>query len=567
MEDKAEQGDPFYMIKAQRVRVYVPLLPNMARRTRRNAKYVMLGLWMVACVALVVIFSTWQSHREVPVEAEHEVDPFEEEFKDRIRLPLTIEDKDVRKRISYTDANVMKYFPLVHDDGLYVTWAHNVNSMNDLRMSMSNDILMVITGDVKLHGNVGEKGTVPVMASPKVVVSDVTLLQWLEKISKFTNKAIRLNFHDTVTLEPAFKVLETMQYQLHAPVTLHANIMIGPNGEPSQIVNGVNFIDDAGKYLPHSTVSLGWTTRLVRDSGITSYDWPMVLDMAKYCTRISQPITFSVRAIFATNSIRQLKWLVSLSSKFTITIWTGEFDIVSMRDLSTFRKHLEARKVLYDVPESFVDGIKLAEPNSLNTEGAKLQRNLWQPQPFDVKSFVFLGSETIAFTGPNSWLTSKVQYQAELKSDRKVEVSGTAEFINNAEPHQNAKLEIFIRSSGVDPPQADDVRGVLLEITSDGTLRISSHNLKKAGTYNMETTAHIPKSKCYEFTIVDYGENHPITMTTKVSNCEGETSADAHSVQLSLTVPYESTADEVFYVTINGSHGVQALLIHDLAVN
>ncbi|XP_077981922.1 menorin-like [Glandiceps talaboti] len=494
-----------------------------------------------------------------------EVDPFLEEFKDRMRLPPTMEDGEDGMR-SHTDTCLLQYFPSIQEDGLYLMWSHFVNSKTDLRLAMANDVTMVISGDVKLLGEPGQKGTIPIMAKPKVIVSDITLSDWLDKISKYTNKAIHVTFHDSDVIDRAFKVFEGLQFQLHAPVILHADILIGPNGDASQIINGVNFISSAGKYLPQSTVSLGWATRWQRDSLMLAYDWPSVIDMAKYCTRIQQPITFAVRAIFASHSIRQMKWLVSLSSKFTITIWTGEYDIVSMAELSVFRKSLEAKKVLYDVPESFVQGLESTKPNSLTFSGEKLKRNLWQPQPFDTKSYVFLGAEVIAFVGPHSWLTTKVQYQAEMEPDKRVDISGMVQFVSTTEKTEKAKIEIYIRSSGIDSMSPDQIRGVKAEIGSDGELRISSVNLQKAGKYGMEAKAHIPSNECYYFHIVDMGEETAITMNVKLVNCDGGTLEVDHHIQLPLTVPYDSTTDEVFYVTVNGSSSIYAVLVENLVI-
>nr|XP_006824900.1 PREDICTED: uncharacterized protein LOC100375994 [Saccoglossus kowalevskii] len=495
-------------------------------------------------------------------------DVFESEFKGRPRLPNVI-DNDL-EIMSHTKTQLLEYFPGSNADGLYLTWSLHVNTKGDLLRAMANDLLMIICGDVKLKGNLGEKGTYPIMAEPVVADSDISLAEWLDKISTYTNKAIKLNFYDTDSLHPAFEVLQTLQYQIHAPLILRADILVGPNGDTNKMVNGVNFISDANGLFPNSIVSLGWRTHWTTDSKEVQYTWDMVIDMAKYCTRLHQPISFSVRAVFARKSIRQLKWLVSLSSKFTITIFSPDYDIVSMSELSIFRRSLPVHRVLYDVPVSFIAALREVQPNTLQTPGEKMERNLWHPQPFDTKSFVFLGEDIIAFTGPNSWLTSKMQYRAELETGKQVEISGIVQFAMASEQitTDQSKLDIHIRSTGVDPPEPDSVLGVRIEIVSDGTLRVSSHNLAKAGTYNPQTTATIPSHECYYFHIVDAGETAPITVNIKWADCEAGVTTTEHNVQLSLTVPYEATQEEEFYITINGSNNIHgaATLLENLVV-
>ena len=69
---------------------------------------------------------------------------------------------------------------------------------------------------------------IPIMSSPPLNVSDITLEDWLiEVVRSDTGKGIKLDFKSTRVVEPAFRVLARHADYIKGPVVLNANILPG----------------------------------------------------------------------------------------------------------------------------------------------------------------------------------------------------------------------------------------------------------------------------------------------------------------------------------------------------
>lgn len=104
-------------------------------------------------------------------------------------------------------------------------------------------------------------------------------------------------------------------------------------------------------------LSLGWTTHWMRSFPIDSwrYEWKHVREMADIvrCHYVNDypPITFNVRAIFASRSVKQFLWLLEVIPHSSLTVWSAEGDRVDAQDFFQIQKGFQEQKVYYDVPE------------------------------------------------------------------------------------------------------------------------------------------------------------------------------------------------------------------------
>ena len=212
---------------------------------------------------------------------------------------------------------------------------------------------MMLEADVLLRGQGTENETdIPIMAHPPDTDSDITLDQWLEKVSP-TMKGIKLDFKSSNVLEPAMKVLQ--KYTYSQPVWLNADIMTGPNaGQP---VDSEEFKRAVGTYFPASTWSIGWTTSWRNDPEIDQgYSEEMIDEMLEYVTDLPQPVTYPIRAAMVAKSWPQpLKKLLDASRAATLTVWSGSNDDVDVDGLVRLRTESEEHRVYYDLPDALME--------------------------------------------------------------------------------------------------------------------------------------------------------------------------------------------------------------------
>ncbi len=398
---------------------------------------------------------------------------------------------------------------------------------------------------------------------------DMLMVDWLTKVSTYSNKGMKLNFKDDDTLQHAVLLLHTLRDTLHAPIWIHADVVVGPNNQKAPI--DARMLMHAVKEFPKVTISLGWSSEWDPDGNQNSYTWQEVIDMAKTCAPIRQHVSFSVRAVFAVRSLRPLKWLLSLTNRFTINVWANKYDIIAVPELEHFRMNVDAKKVYYNLPANIVEGLrkvsKQKEKEIDNAVIAKWDRTIWQPMLLHSTSLAFMGSEQVVLDGPGSWLVSKIPYQPELQRTRTTVVSGKIQFLRPISVMTlETKVHIYIRSSGVNPPPESKVQGVRLTLTDDGTLNLSAENLIRAGAYDMKSSAKLPQKDCYAFRLVDKGDGFPVFCEVRTATCDGEKQEAFHpQVELHLRVPYDSQ-QQLFYVSLTISGGKDPVIIEDLTV-
>lgn len=231
-------------------------------------------------------------------------------------------------------------------DASEVRWSHAVNSSSRLTEALTGPIHM-IEADIIMRGRAPKE---PIMAHPPDTDSDITLKEWLEGVKTY-NKGIKLDFKSLEAVSPSMALLEEMMAELSCPVWINADILSGPGGqarplEPQAFLSAL-------RTLPTNTVlSLGWTTGWTADKENPGYSWGMVHAMEEICRTLKHPVTFPVRAALLAQSFSQLTWLLQQSDRYTLTVWTGQNDKLTLQDLLPYRRDFNISRIYYDLPDS-----------------------------------------------------------------------------------------------------------------------------------------------------------------------------------------------------------------------
>ncbi|KAK2150591.1 hypothetical protein LSH36_399g04017 [Paralvinella palmiformis] len=254
------------------------------------------------------------------------------------------------RRLCITAGSPLNHFDLNGTrDGLLVTWAHAVNSEQELKSALMSDAMM-LEADVLLEG----QGTVnqtdtPIMAHPPNIYSDITLERWLE-ITLNTSRGIKLDFKSVEVLDPSLRIVSASLSRYQQPIWLNADIFSGPNAEDSTPLNATIFRETVLQFFPEATLSVGWTTA----DGPEGYTRDMVDEMLAFVAPLQQPVTFPVRAKLVKRSWDNLKELLSSSRAHALTIWSGS-DLVDPDDLVYVRENSDLDRVYYDLPTWLMD--------------------------------------------------------------------------------------------------------------------------------------------------------------------------------------------------------------------
>ncbi|KAG8456431.1 hypothetical protein GDO86_002276 [Hymenochirus boettgeri] len=239
-------------------------------------------------------------------------------------------------------------------DGVEVVWSHAVNSKAKLKEAIESNSHM-IEADVLLQ-ELGEKE--PIMAHPPEKDSDVTLQEWLAKVSS-TGKGMKLDFKCLEAVLPSVQILAAMKDEIKQPVWINADIIPGPGGKAIP-VDANTFVQTVTSFLPNVTLSLGWTTGWSPGKENKGYSWDMVREMEKVCNTLTYPVTFPVRAALLRDSWPQIHWLLMASDRYSLTVWAGLDDIYPVEDLLYIRENTEKHRVFYDLFEPQNSDLKRA---------------------------------------------------------------------------------------------------------------------------------------------------------------------------------------------------------------
>lgn len=262
------------------------------------------------------------------------------------------------------------YFQDLKGNLTKIEWAHAVNSKEKLDSALKNDSVLMLEADVVM-GKVSNI-TVPVMGHSDTDKSNTTLLDFLSTVEKENKKkGVKLDFKSTEALHASKDILQKLNTATY-PVFINADILAGPNEAKEPTVKADEFLKDV-KELTNVTLSLGWTTSTEKE-GTAGYTEQQVSDMLKKVQdeKLSQPITYPVRAIFAVKNETTMQKLVEKSNQTTLTIWSHEDDKVSPEELSKLVKKIGVTKVYLDVPASLKAGMNVSGASGITVTAMSL---------------------------------------------------------------------------------------------------------------------------------------------------------------------------------------------------
>ncbi|XP_029803647.1 protein FAM151A isoform X2 [Suricata suricatta] len=268
------------------------------------------------------------------------------------------------------DADMLDYLQslghISHRDGLLVTWYHAANSQKEMEAALSSDA-MVLEADVNIEGlNTANETGVPIMAHPPAIYSDNTLQQWLEAVLASSQKGIKLDFKSLKAVGPSLALLRrlTEDGRVQRPVWINADILRGPNVPISTEVNATQFLALVQENYPEATLSPGWTTLYVPLFPNRTYTRAMVEKMQGLVGALPQKVTFPVRAVMVRAAWPHFSWLLGQSQRYSLTLWQGASDPVSVDDLLYVRDNSASHQVYYDLFEPVLSQFKQLAGNA-----------------------------------------------------------------------------------------------------------------------------------------------------------------------------------------------------------
>ncbi|GLD69905.1 protein FAM151A isoform X1 [Lates japonicus] len=246
-------------------------------------------------------------------------------------------------------------------DGMLATWYHRANSKEEMNKALASDA-MILEADVTLegYGTPSEK-PIPIMAHPPDIYSDNTLDQWLDAVLA-SRKGIKLDFKSLESVGLSLDLLSRKNSSrgINRPVWINADILQGPN-VPDFVppVNGTRFLQLIQEKFSDVTLSPGWKVAYVPPLFTETYTRTMVENMYDMIKDVPQRVTFPVHALLVRSGWQHMSWLLSQSSRFSLTLWQGSIH-PDISDLLFVRDNSHPARVYYDIYEPTLSAFKEA---------------------------------------------------------------------------------------------------------------------------------------------------------------------------------------------------------------
>ncbi|XP_033116333.1 uncharacterized protein LOC117116409 [Anneissia japonica] len=424
--------------------------------------------------------------------------------------------------LSHSEDNILYFFPQAKRDGLNIIWAHDLNSQTKLTQALEGSAMM-LEADVSLRDR-GKPNQVPIMSPNSMTPSDITLEQWIDMVTRYTNKGIKLDFKDVQAVQPALDILLLKEAQLRVPLFFHADIIAGPNGQNSvDLIQPTEFIAIVNTMFPNATFSLGFVSSA--SSGLNQqdrYTWTMIFDMLDTSSTVTtHPITFNFRAVWANKSWQKFVWLLGLTNRFSVTIWSKATDpLNTFTGLEELRNNGDKRRIFYDLAPQHLARFKTdlsfvtpttAAPNVWN-------RNLWEGNANALTSgYIYLSAEGAAIVGDSypGYIQTIDMWKPSKDGLNPLIVRGQIQFVNRnmQKAPGPASTEIIIRASPMsEGPVIVPIKGIKCAIEDTGRIYVQDLMSHYDSLDKMITPAD-----CYSFEILDNGQE--VTFNVKVVQC------------------------------------------------
>lgn len=272
-----------------------------------------------------------------------------------------------------TVVDVATFFPQINGNLTKIVWAHAVNDRSKLEKVLETADIMMLEADVSIAAN----STTPIMAHPPANTSDLTLEEFLDKvIAKNASKGIKLDFKSIEAFNASKPILDRVRSNITFPVFLNADILAGPGNATVMPVNAESFLAEAKAY-PEYMLSVGWTTRYDVNATEARYTEKQIQEMIDILKKqkVTQSITYPVRAGLAANDIQVIKSLLEKSSEMknaTLTVWSSEGDKVDPEQLSALIRDVGVKKVFVDVPQDLLNKLRFSGASSVSVASVAL---------------------------------------------------------------------------------------------------------------------------------------------------------------------------------------------------
>uniref|UniRef100_A0A3B4ANX5 Protein FAM151A n=1 Tax=Periophthalmus magnuspinnatus TaxID=409849 RepID=A0A3B4ANX5_9GOBI len=252
-------------------------------------------------------------------------------------------------------------------DALLATWFHRANGKEEMNRALASDA-MILEADVTLHGfGTANQKPVPIMAHPPNVTSDNTLDQWLDAVLE-SRKGIKLDFKSLASVGLSLSLLSQKNSTrgIRRPVWLNADVLkdpLVPGFIPT--VNGTQFLELVQEKFPDVTLSLGWMVRDTQRHTDTHRETETHRDTQRDTQRQTETpdtetcVTFPIQSLYVRRGWPHISWLLSQSSRFSLTLWQGSTS-PTVDDLLFVRDNSHPARVYYDIYEPTLTHFKQA---------------------------------------------------------------------------------------------------------------------------------------------------------------------------------------------------------------
>ncbi|KAK5859370.1 hypothetical protein PBY51_020930 [Eleginops maclovinus] len=248
-------------------------------------------------------------------------------------------------------------------DGLMATWYHRANSKKEMNDALTSKA-MILEADITLEGyGTADENPIPIMAHPPNIYSDNTLDQWMDEVLA-SRKGIKLDFKTLGSVGLSLDLLSQKSKNssrgINRPVWINADILQGPNC-PDFLppVNGTSFLQLVQEKFPNVTLSPGWKVACGLSIFDGTYTRAMVEEMYDMIKDVPQKVTFPVHALLVRSGWQHISWLLSQSSRFSLTLWQGSIQ-PNISDLLFIRENSHPARVYHDIYEPTLSNFKQA---------------------------------------------------------------------------------------------------------------------------------------------------------------------------------------------------------------
>lgn len=282
------------------------------------------------------------------------------------------------KTMSTTD--ITQFFPQIQGNLTLVTWAHAVNNQSYLKSVLADDNVMMIEADISIGKITNSDAEIPIMTHPPAKTSDLSLEDFLKQVDESnlnanntekTVKGVKLDFKSIEAFIASVTYIENASKK-NFPLWINADILSGPGRAVIKPVNSTQFLSIAKIHFPDIVLSLGWTTMNV-SGGYTNDNVKAIIEVINL-NKITNIITFPVRASLTAHSSQQMKMLLEEFRNSTLTIWSSPGDTVDIEGLRNVIFDIGVDRIFVDVPDDLKEKLHLDKPvNSRTTLTKEVQ--------------------------------------------------------------------------------------------------------------------------------------------------------------------------------------------------